>query len=332
MHGLPQHRLVRKRDEIRAPQAHGNAPRRLAVPPQAHGDRFAERQQHALRIYLRPDIGGQCCGITVALVRLRLRQQLLAAPAVCRVPQCQSRLIQIVQHQLRVCLRQLADRVDADAVEPALRGRPEHKQLPHRQRPELLRHLLREQRVDLVRLFKLPCHFGQQLIGGDADIHRKAQLLADTRAQQLRRRDRRAIKPLRAAQVGPRLVDGILLHDRREFPQQGNKAPRGLYIQRIVRRHELQPRTFLLRQKDLLACFHAALFRWNALGQNDAVPFCTLPGHGGGNVAQVLLFAQHPHAVSRRPRQERAVHIHMKDHPGHPYTTRKSVQRCVRTV
>ena len=98
----------------------------------------------------------------------------------------------------------------------------------------------------------------------------------------------------------------------------------------------------MLRQKDLLTGLHAAFFRRDGLdlealggfvlGQDDAVPLCALPGHGGGNVAQVLPFAQNPHTVGRRPRQERAVHIHMKDHPGHPYTTRKSVQRCVRTV
>ena len=55
--------------------------------------------------------------------------------------------------------------------------------------------------MNLIRLFKIRCHLRQQLIRSNPDIHRKAQLLADACAQQLRRRETLGdtyIKPLHA--------------------------------------------------------------------------------------------------------------------------------------
>ena len=132
--------------------------------------------------------------------------------------------------------------------------------------------------------------------------------------------------------VQPALIDAEGLHQVRVLLVDGVDLFGDLPVQFVVGWQQHQLRALFLGLPDGFRRLDAEFFRRFILGQDDAVPFCTLSGHGGGNVAQVLLFAQNPHAVGRRPRQERAVHIHMKDHPGHPYTTRKSVQRCVRTV
>ena len=182
-----------------------------------------------------------------------------------------------------------------------LRRRAEHEQLAHGQRPELLFHFPRKERVHLVRLFKVPRHFCQQFITGYADVDREAQLVINLLPKQLRRRDRRAVKPFRARHVRPRLVDGILLHHGRKILQKRDQTPRGLHIQAIIRRHEHQLRTFFLRLKNRLAGFHAALLRRQAFGQNDAMAVGLLACDRRRNLAQIKRLAQHAHAIGCRP-------------------------------
>ena len=41
--------------------------------------------------------------------------------------------------------------------------------------------------MHFIGLFKIPCHFGQELVGGNADVNGEAQFLVDPAAYLLRR-------------------------------------------------------------------------------------------------------------------------------------------------
>ena len=238
------------------------------------------------------------------------------------MPQTDARFPEALAEHLRVGFGQLANGVDPHQMQLFFRGGAEHEQLPHRKRPELLFQFPREKCVYLVWLFKVPRHLRQQLVAGNADIDRKAQFIINFLAEHLRRRHGRAVQSLRTAHIRPRLVYGILLHHRRKLLQKRDQMARGLHIQRVIRRHKHQSRAFLLRLKDGLPRFYAALFCRQAFGQNDPVPVFLIPCDRRRNFAQVERFAQHTHAIGRRPGQKSAVDINVKDHFFHQYTTR----------
>ena len=74
---------------------------------------------------------------------------------------------------------QAADGENPTFLQPLCRGASDGKKRPDRQRPELLGDFLQKQGVDFVRLFKVTCHFGQKLVGTNADVNRKAQRITD---------------------------------------------------------------------------------------------------------------------------------------------------------
>ena len=58
-------------------------------------------------------------------------------------------------------------------------GSSDKQQIADRQRPHFAFDLIREQRVHLVRLFKVAGHLGAELISCDPDIDRKSEFIPD---------------------------------------------------------------------------------------------------------------------------------------------------------
>ena len=240
--------------------------------------------------------------------------------------------MELPAQKLRVRLGKLPDGVDAQKMQLFLRGGADHEQVPHRQRPQLFLHFPGKKRVYLIGLFKVPRHFRQQLVAGNADVHRKAQLVIDPLPQSLRRRHGGAVKSLRAGHIHPGLVDGILLHHRRDLPQKGGKMPRGLHIEAVIRRHDDQSGALLFGAENGFAGLDAEFLRRLTFCQDDPLPVILVSRHRRWNIAQVCRLAEDAHPVGRRPGQKSGVDIHMKNRFFHQYTTRNSVQRWVLTV
>ena len=135
-----------------------------------------------------------------------------------------------------------------------------------------------------VRLFKIPRHFRQQLVAGNADVDREAKLSVNALPQPVRRQHRRAVKSRRAGHVDPRLVDGKLLHERRIFAQHGDQTSRGCDVKLIIRLHHDQIRTFFHRLAQRLAGLDAEFLCRAALGQNDAVARFLSPATTDGTI------------------------------------------------
>ena len=172
--------------------------------------------------------------------------------------------------------------------------------------------------MDLIGLFKIAGHLGQQLVAGDADVDREAQLAADAVLEPVRGEDGRAVEPLGAGHVDPRLVDGILLDHGRNFAQEGDHLLRGGDVEVVIRLGYDEVGTFVAGHAERLAGLDASFFRRDALGENDAGADVLMPGDDGRDLAQIGLFAEHETAIGCRPRQKRTVDVDVEDHaPGH---------------
>ena len=193
---------------------HRHARARLPVAPQAHPDRLAQRQQHLPPVIHLRHVARCGEGVSVALVGLRLLPDKSGVAPVGKLPDDLALLSQTAPQECRVGVRQLANRANAHQLQSFFRRTADHEQLPHRQRPELRRDLRRKKRMRFVRLFKIPRHFRQQLVAGNADVDREAKLSVNALPQPVRRQHRRAVKSRRTGHVDPRLVDGKLLHKR----------------------------------------------------------------------------------------------------------------------
>ena len=168
--------------------------------------------------------------------------------------------------------------------------------------------------MHLVWFFKVSGHLCQQLIGGNADIDGKAQLVIDPLSHLLRSDSGGSPKPLRAGHIHPRLIDGILLHHRRKLPQHIHEVPAGLHIQSIVRLHHLQLRALFQRLKQWLAGLDTVLLGRAGFRQDDAVAGFLIPCHHRRHIPQILCFSQDFDLIGSGPAQKRRVGIHMKDH------------------
>ena len=168
--------------------------------------------------------------------------------------------------------------------------------------------------MDLIGLFKVAGYLGQQLVAGDADVDREAQLAADAVLEPVRGEDGRAVEPLGAGHVDPRLVDGILLDHRRNLAQEGDQLLRGGDIEIVIRLGYDEIGAFVARHAERLASLDASFFRRDALGENDAGADVLMPGDDGRDLAQIGLLAEHKAAIGCRPRQKGAVDVDVEDH------------------
>ena len=146
----------------------------------AGGNTVCQRQQDAVCLFFGSNIPGERCGVAVPLSLSRLGKYWCLVNAVCV---CMQLLAQFFSnqslHKGNICMCQAADGENPTFLQPLCRGAPDGKKRPDRQRPELLGDFLQKQGVDFVRLFKVTCHFGQKLVGTNADVNRKAQRITD---------------------------------------------------------------------------------------------------------------------------------------------------------
>ncbi len=78
-----------------------------------------------------------------------------------------------------ICLSQLTDCPDAVGKQFFLGFPANPEKVPDSQRPHLFPDFFRPQSMDLVRLLKVRCHLGQQLVGPDSHIDRKTKFGLD---------------------------------------------------------------------------------------------------------------------------------------------------------
>ena len=103
--------------------------------------------------------------IGIALRFLRRAPDADRADAICRVPDIRTALFaEACLQDLLVCVRGIADRVDSHRLQAPFGRAAAAEQLSDRKRPELLRNLLRPQRVDTVRLLEIARRLREQLI------------------------------------------------------------------------------------------------------------------------------------------------------------------------
>ena len=120
-----------------------------------------------------------------------------------------------MQHAPELCrvrMGQISNGINPHPAQLLLCGMAHQKQIPYRQRPEFRGDLPGKQRVDLIRLFKIPGDLCQQLVAGDADIHGKAKLVMDLLLHLLGRQHRIPVEPRSARHIHPGLINGKLLH------------------------------------------------------------------------------------------------------------------------
>ena len=259
-------------------------------------------------------------GVAVALDGLRLGKDRSIVDAVGIVMNELSQLDAGQPLDIRkVRLRQIADRADARGGQLFRRGPPDGKQRTDRQRPELLRDLMREKRMYLIRLFKVAGHFRQQLIGRDADVDREAQLGEDRIFDDVRDGDRVRIEQPRAGHVEEAFIDGNLLHNGRVAAADGDERFGVFRIQPEIRRSQHQLRAFAQRHADRLAGRNAEGLCGDGFCQNNAGALVPVAADGGRDEPQIGLPRRS--APRRFPRQKRAVDIHMKNQLLHPLTS-----------
>ena len=142
-----------------------------------------------------------------------------------------------------------------------------------------------------VGLFKVGGHFGQQAVGRNTHIDRKAQLTLDAAADGVGNRQRRAEQRLGAGHIQKRLVNAVLLHIRRVVAQNLNQCLTVLHVKVKIGRYNRQPRALGAGGKQALAGLDTVLFGRAAFGQHHAVALGFIAAHHRGYRAQVLHIA-----------------------------------------
>ena len=155
--------------------------------------------------------------------------------------------------------------------------------------------------MDFVWLFKITCHFGQEFVGGNADVNRKAQFFVDPAPHLLRSQSGASPEPFCARHIHPGFIDGILLHHGAELPQHLHKASGGLDIQGIIRLNHYQIRAFFQGLKQGFSGLDSVLFGRGGFCQNDAVPRFFISRHHGRHLPQVGFLVKHQFFISRAP-------------------------------
>ena len=166
--------------------------------------------------------------------------------------------------------------------------------------------------MDLIGLFKIAGHLGQQLVAGDADVDREAQLAADAVLEPVRGEDGRAVEALGAGHVDPRLVDGILLDHGRNLPQKRHQAARGRNVERVIGLGHDEIRALVARHAKGLPCFYTVFFRRCAFGQHDARAEVFVVRNDRRNIPQIRTSSLDERSVCSGPGQKRTVHVNVE--------------------
>ena len=125
--GAVKFALMGKMPEFVGPQVDGHTGAVLSLPAHAHGGSLHETQEHLMGLLGGDHIPGGGDGVAEALGLGGLRGHQLRVAAVGVVPDGLPVLAQLAPQKLRVRLRQIADGIDAQEPELALRGRTHEK-------------------------------------------------------------------------------------------------------------------------------------------------------------------------------------------------------------
>ena len=168
------------------------------------------------------------------------------------------------------------------------------------------------ERNDLVRLFELSRHLGQQLVARNADVDREAERPENTVLQMLRGQNRRTVEPGRARHIDPCFVDRILLDHGRNLPQKRHQAARGRNVERVIGLCHDKIRALVARHAKGLPCFYTVFFRRCAFGQHDARAEVFVVCNDRRNIPQIRASSLDERSVRSGPGQKRTVHIDME--------------------
>lgn len=175
--GLGEAALVGVVFEVAAADGDGEAEAAAAVGAQAGGDTVAQGEQDLIGLRDGGDVLLEGGGVAVAFDGLGLGEDGGGVDAAGVVVQegggaDAGELLQVGE----VRPGQIADRADAGGSELFGKGAADGEQVADGQRPELLRDLGGKKGMDLIGLFKVAGHFGQELVFGDADVDGEAEL------------------------------------------------------------------------------------------------------------------------------------------------------------
>ena len=292
-------------------QLHRHHPRRAAVRPQPPPYRVAERQHGGVRLFGAGQVPRQRHAVAVGVVPGVLFGHRVGFAAVGVVPQGVAPHAEQVHDGAPLALRQVPDGQDAAAVQLFHGAGPHAEQRPYRQGPHLGGHLGRVKGVDLVGLFKVGGHLGQQPVGGHADVDGEPQFPPHPLPDGAGRLQRRAEQGPGAGHVQERLVDAVLLHIGGIVPQNGDQGLAVLHVPVEIRRRDDELRALEPGREQAFPRMDAEGFGRAALGQHHAVALFLVAAHRRGHRAQIESLPL-PQQLERRPGQERRVHIHME--------------------
>ena len=208
---------------------------------------------------------------------------------------------------------QIADRADAGGSELFGKGAADGEQVADGQRPELLRDLGGKKGMDLIGLFKVAGHFGQELVFGDADVDGEAELGENGVLDLVGDGERVGVEQVGAGHVEEAFVDRDLLHHGGEAAADGDEGAGIARIEGEIRRGEDELRAFAQRHADRLAGGDAEFFCGDGLGEDDAGALVPVAADGGGDGAQVRFACGD--AARRLPGQKGTVDVYVKDQP-----------------
>ena len=115
-----------------------------------------------------------------------------------------------------------------------------------------------------------------------------------------------------AAHVHKCLINTVLLHIGRIFPQDFHKCIGALGVEPVVGRDDQQAGAFLPGLHQAFPGLDAAGLGRKGFGQNDAVPFAGIPAHRTDLLPQIHAPSQVLQPVNRFPGEVRVVYIYMK--------------------
>ena len=300
--------------EVAAADGDGEAETAAAVGAQAGGDAVAQGEQNLIGLRDGGDVLLEGGGVAVAFDGLGLGEDGGGVDAAGVVVQegggaDAGELLQVGE----VRPGQIADRADAGGSELFGKGAADGEQVADGQRPELLRDLGGKKGMDLIGLFKVAGHFGQELVFGDADVDGEAELGENGVLDLVGDGERVGVEQVGAGHVEEAFVDRDLLHHGGEAAADGDEGAGIARIEGKIRRGEDELRAFAQRHADRLAGGDAEFFRGDGLGEDDAGALVPVAADGGGDGAQVRLACGD--AARRLPGQKGTVDVYVKDQP-----------------
>ena len=312
--GLGEAVLVGAVFEVTAADGDGEAEAAAAVGAQAGGDAVAQGEQDLIGLRDGGDVLLEGGGVAVAFDGLGLGEDGGGVDAAGVVVQegggaDAGELLQVGE----VRPGQIADRADAGGGELFGKGAADGEQVADGQRPELLRDLGGKKGMDLIGLFKVAGHFGQELVFGDADVDGEAELGENGVLDLVGDGERVWVEQVGAGHVEEAFVDRDLLHHGGEAAADGDEGAGIARIEGEIRRGEDELRAFAQRHADRLAGGDAEFFRGDGLGEDDAGALVPVAADGGGDGAQVRLACGD--AARRLPGQKGTVDVYVKDQP-----------------